>query len=126
MVFNYYSSERNIYRRKSALNLNGSGATTRDLPTATKRQLVLGELALDPLSRQGPNTIRHNIRHRAGIHLTRYVLININSPTSESVTERRFRDAAKDEMKLHDTEGFSHRAPTAKKVETTHFYRTPP
>ncbi|KAF9470531.1 hypothetical protein BDN70DRAFT_888988 [Pholiota conissans] len=89
-------SKRTIHRRRKTLGLQASGATTKALPETTKRQLVLDELADDPLSRLGPNLLRERILERTGIHLT--------------------RDSVRGEMKLHDPEGFEKRAPTARKI----------
>ncbi|KAF8903183.1 hypothetical protein CPB84DRAFT_1678207 [Gymnopilus junonius] len=89
-------SARSVARRKSDLGLTGSGLTTKNLPLTVKRQLVLDQMNLDPLSRKGPNTIRENILNKTGTSLT--------------------RDFVRDEMRLHDPDGFELREPTAKKV----------
>ncbi|KAF9474800.1 hypothetical protein BDN70DRAFT_815066 [Pholiota conissans] len=89
-------SRATLFRRKETLNIHGSGRTTRDLPDTVKRQLVLDELREDPLSRMGPDMLRESILDRTGKHLT--------------------RDYVTSEMRLHDPEGFLHRAPTAKKI----------
>lgn len=68
MVF----SSATVSRRRERYGLKGSGATTRELPLQTKRQLVLDQMAKDPTSRQGPKTIKEGIVFGEGIHLTRY------------------------------------------------------
>ena len=52
-----------------------SGQTTKILSETYKRQLVLDQLAKDPLMRKAPDTIKENIRMETGYDLTRYVLI---------------------------------------------------
>ena len=65
------SSARTVARRRKAYGLLGAGATTRAMPLPEKRQLVLDELAKDPLSKKGPKTIGEGIVFNKGVHLTR-------------------------------------------------------
>lgn len=58
-------------RRKRKLGLKGSGASTKALPEAVKRQMVLKQLAKDPTGKQGPRTIKEAIARDEGVHITR-------------------------------------------------------
>ncbi|KAH7902877.1 hypothetical protein BJ138DRAFT_976169, partial [Hygrophoropsis aurantiaca] len=64
-------SEATVARRKKKLGLNGSRLTTSALPESTKRQLVLDQLAKDPLNRRGPRLVKEAIAATSGQHLTR-------------------------------------------------------
>ncbi|KAH7904483.1 hypothetical protein BJ138DRAFT_1019103 [Hygrophoropsis aurantiaca] len=92
-------SPATVARRNKLLDLKGSSATTRSLPTTVKRQLVLDQLEKDPLNRQGPRTVREGIATATGQILTR-----------QYVT---------DEMRLHEPDGFGQREPTSKKIYRT-------
>lgn len=65
------NSARTVARRRKAYGLQGSGATTQEMPLPEKRQLVLDELAKDPLGRKGPEAIKEAISLNTGIRLTR-------------------------------------------------------
>ncbi len=56
------------------LGLLGSSVATATLPDEVKTQLVLDQMVQDPLSRQGPNSVREGILFDTGIKLTRYVI----------------------------------------------------
>ena len=64
-------SPASIARRQKALGLYGSGLTTKKMPNEVKRQLVLDQIADDPMSRQGPKLVRESIMRSTGVHLTR-------------------------------------------------------
>jgi hypothetical protein len=68
-----YYSEWTILHHRKALGLMASGATTCALPTALKNQLIQRQLSKDPLSCQGPHTIKERLANDTGIHLTWYV-----------------------------------------------------
>ncbi|GLB37945.1 hypothetical protein LshimejAT787_0409960 [Lyophyllum shimeji] len=89
-------SPRTVTRRRRDYKLLGAGATTRALPLPVKRQLVLDQLAQDPMSRQGPKTVIEGIALATGHHLT--------------------RSFVRSEMHLHDLAGFAIREPAAKKI----------
>lgn len=55
------------------LGLFGSSVSTARLADKEKMQLVLDQMAQDPLSRQGPNSVREGILFDTGIKLTRWV-----------------------------------------------------
>lgn len=65
------SSARTVARHRKTYGLRGSGATTQEMPLPEKRQLVLDELAKDPLGRKGPGAIKEAISLNTGIQLTR-------------------------------------------------------
>ncbi|KAG1852177.1 hypothetical protein F4604DRAFT_1518149, partial [Suillus subluteus] len=74
----------------------GSGQLTRLLPGSTKWQLVLDQLARDPLHRRGPRLVREAIVADTGHLLTRkYVM---------------------DEMRQHESDGFAQRGLSKKKI----------
>jgi hypothetical protein len=54
------------------MGLRASQTTTRDMPPEEARQYVLDALSADPAGRQGPPSIRENIRITAKVHLTVY------------------------------------------------------
>ncbi|KAF9236439.1 hypothetical protein BU15DRAFT_77016 [Melanogaster broomeanus] len=56
-----------VARRRKDLNLQASGATTRLLSSVVKHQLVLDELAQDPLNHWEPRTVREGIVATSGI-----------------------------------------------------------
>lgn len=64
-------SEATVARRRQQFGLLGSGQLTRSLPGSTKRQLVLDQLARDPLHRRGPRLVREAIVADTGHLLTR-------------------------------------------------------
>jgi hypothetical protein len=66
-------SEATVARRRKALGLKGSAATTKATPDAVKRQLVLDQMAKDPTGMQGPRTIKEGIAHDTGESVSRYV-----------------------------------------------------
>ncbi|KAJ2936126.1 hypothetical protein H1R20_g967, partial [Candolleomyces eurysporus] len=78
------------------MGLKGSTSTTRDLPDEVKRQHVLDALAIDPAARQGPGSIRENIRRDSKVHLT--------------------VKCVRDEMRAINPGGFAARDPSAKKI----------
>ncbi|KIK77460.1 hypothetical protein PAXRUDRAFT_95448, partial [Paxillus rubicundulus Ve08.2h10] len=84
-----------VTRHRKDLNLQASGATTRLLSFVVKRQLVLDELAQDPLNRRGPWTVCEGIVATSGMLLTRQYI--------------------QTEMQIHELNGFLSRAPMAKK-----------
>ncbi|PPR07995.1 hypothetical protein CVT24_002686 [Panaeolus cyanescens] len=92
-------SEATIARRRAGLGLMGSGKTTKTLPEATKRQLVLDAMGQDPAQRKGPHAIKEVIVTQSSVHLT--------------------RDYIASEMQKHAPEGFASRAPTAAKHNRT-------
>lgn len=59
-------------------------------------QLVLDQMDHDPARHQGPRVIRHKLAVRTGHHLT--------------------RDFVVETMQIHDSDGFSKRDPTSKKI----------
>ncbi|KAH7903949.1 hypothetical protein BJ138DRAFT_1019807 [Hygrophoropsis aurantiaca] len=93
---NIKMSEATITRRRQALGLHASGATTKTMSDTIKRQLILDQMAKDPTSHQGPRIIKENIALDTGIHLT--------------------RDWITMEMRLIDPSGFESRSPTAKRI----------
>jgi hypothetical protein len=64
-------SESTICRRRRELGLRASGLTTRSLPDAVKRQLVLDQMAKDPEGKLGAKTIKAGIFKDTGIDITR-------------------------------------------------------
>jgi hypothetical protein len=68
------TSERSIARRRKEFGLLGSGKTTEMLSEPVKKQLVLDQLAKDPLGNHGPRTVKEGIAFDTGIHLTRCVV----------------------------------------------------
>ncbi|KAF9231624.1 hypothetical protein BU15DRAFT_82173 [Melanogaster broomeanus] len=64
---NIKMSPTTVARRRKDLNLQASGATTRLLSSVVKRQLVLDELAQDPLHHRGPQTVREGIAATSNI-----------------------------------------------------------
>ncbi|KAJ2935155.1 hypothetical protein H1R20_g1901, partial [Candolleomyces eurysporus] len=89
-------SSATVARRWNSMGLKGSTATSRDLPDETKRQYVLDACAEDPAGRQGPGSIRENIRLKTGVHLT-------------------FK-SVRNEMRAAHPAGFSARDPNSKKL----------
>ncbi|KAF9230036.1 hypothetical protein BU15DRAFT_57671, partial [Melanogaster broomeanus] len=69
---NIRMSPTTVTRRRKDLNLQANGATTRLLSSVVKRQLVLDELAQDPLNRRGPRTVREGIAATSGMLPTRF------------------------------------------------------
>ena len=67
-------SEATVTRRKQKLGLKGSGTTTKELSETVKRQMLLKQMAKDPMGKQGPCTIKEAIAHDEGIHITQYSL----------------------------------------------------
>jgi hypothetical protein len=67
-----------VAHRRKALGLQGSTVATRETPDVMKRQLVLDQMAKDPTSRQGPQTVREGIAFDTGIKLTRCVHPNVS------------------------------------------------
>jgi hypothetical protein len=61
-----------VARRRKAIGLKGSHATTKALPDAVKRQYVLDQMAKDPTGMQGPRIIKEGIAHDTGEILSRY------------------------------------------------------
>ena len=64
-------SDTTVNRRRAALGLTASGATTRSLPDTVKRQLVLDQMMKDPTRQRGPNVVTQAIAVETGVHLTR-------------------------------------------------------
>ncbi|KIK32618.1 hypothetical protein CY34DRAFT_18913 [Suillus luteus UH-Slu-Lm8-n1] len=89
-------SEATVARRRQQFGLLGSGQLTRLLPRSIKRQLVLDQLARDPLHRRGPRLVREAIVADTGNLLTR-----------KYVT---------DEMRQHEPDGFAQRGLSKKKI----------
>lgn len=58
----------------TALGLFGSSVATARLPDEVKMQLILDQMARDPLARQGPNSVKEGILFDTGIKLTRCVI----------------------------------------------------
>ncbi|KAG6885107.1 hypothetical protein C0992_005461 [Termitomyces sp. T32_za158] len=94
---NIKMSETTVARRRKQYGLQGSGATTKTLALADKRQMVLDQMALDPTSRRGPGSIREGILMTTGLSLT--------------------RSFVRSEMHLQDPEGFSIREPGSRKIK---------
>ena len=57
-------------RCKAKLGLKGSGVTTEMLLKTAKRQMLLKQMAKDLTGKQGPRTMKENIAHDEGVHLT--------------------------------------------------------
>ncbi|KAJ8579873.1 hypothetical protein M405DRAFT_869891 [Rhizopogon salebrosus TDB-379] len=89
-------SEATVARRRRQFGLLGSSQLTRSLPDSTKRQLVLDQLAQDPLHRRGPRLVREAIVADTGNLLTREYMMN--------------------EMRQHEPDGFAQREPSRKKI----------
>ncbi|KAG1845558.1 hypothetical protein F4604DRAFT_1662541 [Suillus subluteus] len=89
-------SEATVSRRRQQFGLLGSNQSTRSLPNSTKRQLVLDQLAQDPLHRRGPRLVREAIVADTGNLLTREYVMN--------------------EMRRHEPDGFAQREPSRKKT----------
>jgi hypothetical protein len=68
-----------VARRRGALGLKGSAATTRTLPDAVKRQYILDQMAKDPTGMQGPRTVKEGIAHDTGENISRYVISSTQS-----------------------------------------------
>ncbi|KAI0061719.1 hypothetical protein BV25DRAFT_1857161 [Artomyces pyxidatus] len=81
-----------VARRRKALGLRGSGAMTRATPDAVKKQLVLNQLAKNPMQKNGPRAIKEAIAAETGVHLT--------------------RDYIAREMRAYDPVGFTVRDPS--------------
>ncbi|KAG2144454.1 uncharacterized protein EDB93DRAFT_1251690 [Suillus bovinus] len=64
-------SEATVVRRRQQFGLLGSGQLTCLLPRSIKQQLVLDQLAQDPLHRRGPHLVREAIVVDTGNLLTR-------------------------------------------------------
>ncbi|KIK33744.1 hypothetical protein CY34DRAFT_65002, partial [Suillus luteus UH-Slu-Lm8-n1] len=60
-------SEATVARRRRELGLFGSRVMAAKLPDATKRQLVLDQLANDPRGRHGPRIVKELIANQTGI-----------------------------------------------------------
>lgn len=67
----FFPSEGTVARRLKKYGLFASGKTTRLMPETEKRQHVLDQMSLDPMSKQGPRTIKEGLASK--VHLTRYV-----------------------------------------------------
>ncbi|KAF9487145.1 hypothetical protein BDN71DRAFT_1405132, partial [Pleurotus eryngii] len=89
-------SPTTVQRRMTALGLFGSSVATARLPDEVKMQLILDQMARDPLSRQGPNSVKEGILFDTGIKLT--------------------REYTRNAMHLQDPTGAAACEPTAKKV----------
>ncbi|KAG6876417.1 hypothetical protein C0992_013040, partial [Termitomyces sp. T32_za158] len=89
--------ETTVARHQKQYGLQGSGATTKALSTMEKRQMILNEMALDPTSRRGPDSIREGILLSTGLPLT--------------------QNFVQSEMLLQDPQGFEIRQPGSKKIQ---------
>ena len=67
-----------ITRRRKALGIKGSGATTKELTDTEKRQLILDQMAKHPTRGMGPRRMQEAIAADAGVQLTRYVVITFS------------------------------------------------
>jgi hypothetical protein len=65
------ASDTTVKRRRKALGLRGSGATTKAMDLRTSEQLVLHQMSNDPAQRQGVRTIQAKVAFETGQHLTR-------------------------------------------------------
>ncbi|KIJ48438.1 hypothetical protein M422DRAFT_247775 [Sphaerobolus stellatus SS14] len=92
-----HMSVATVARRRKEAGLKASGAITNSLPATVKQQLVLDQMAADPLSRRGPRTVREAIVNATGLPLTQIY-----------VTE---------EMQLQDPDGFLLRQPGSRKIK---------
>jgi hypothetical protein len=66
-----YNSASSVKRRRRKLGLMGSGATAKSLPLVDAEQLVLNQVAKDPASNRGVQTIMNRVAFDEGIHLPR-------------------------------------------------------
>ncbi|KAG1748682.1 hypothetical protein EDB19DRAFT_1905026 [Suillus lakei] len=89
-------SEATVAHRRQQFGLLGSAQSTHSLAGSIKRQLVLDQLAQDPLHRRGPRLVREAIMADTGHLLTREYVTN--------------------EMRQHEPDGFAQREPSKKKV----------
>ncbi|TBU22809.1 hypothetical protein BD311DRAFT_675229 [Dichomitus squalens] len=88
-------STATITRRRKAIGIKGSGATTRELTETEKRQLILDQMEKHPTRGMGPRRMQEAIAADAGVQLT--------------------RDYIAEEMHRLDLEGFTLQHPTSKK-----------
>jgi len=102
---NITMSDTTVKRRRKELSLYGSQVTTRSIPQAESEQLVLSQMGKDPRRRQGLSTIKAKIAFEQGVHLT--------------------RDFVSQVMHQHDSEGFTLRDPSSKKIFRVKKMRSP-
>ena len=88
------------------------GVTTHSLPDPIKEQLLLDQLAKDPLGRHGPQTVMERLALDTGVHLTQCVYYMLEY----TIIDCWSSDYIRNFMLQHNEEGFALREPTAKKV----------
>jgi hypothetical protein len=65
-----FSSIAMITWYKCNLELKGSSTTTKSIPDVIKRQLILDQMAKDPIGMQGPHTVKEGIAYDTRENIT--------------------------------------------------------
>lgn len=91
-----FHSARTVRRRRKDLGLTGSRATLQKMTRKDAEQLVVDQMDKDVARGQGLNTIKARLAFDTGTHLP--------------------RDFISEVMHTHDSEGFSARNPSTKKI----------
>ena len=73
MLISKCYSKATVTWQKCKLQLKGSGSTMKGLSDTVKRQILLKQMAKDPMRKQGSCMIKEGITHDEGVHIIQYI-----------------------------------------------------